>query len=874
MINKMLNYERHPYTDAGFYDHPIIAGGWQTERWFILCCEIVFGHQANVLGKHPVREYAIYEGVPGTEWSSNPNTYMLVDYFGPNGLGYIPATPQHLTDWGGNATRINNDINAGAYMLIHRDHGAETGWGEPQYGNTNLSGLHNDRLPFVFSMNCLTGKYNWSSQCFTEAFHRMGQGALGLIAASEVSYSFVNDTYIFGLFDTMWPGFMPDYGPYPPQSHFATDLRPAFGQVSGKYFLQASSWPFNPGDKLVTYHLFHHHGDAFLTMYTEVPRNLNASHDEVSFIGTSTFHAQADLGSVIALTVNGEIVGVADATGLPQDIPIIPQNFPGTLRITVTKANYFRYDRTVPILPPDGPYLVLQGYSLLDAQGDHDGIPDAGEAIACDLTLRNVGVDPTSGITGALATADPFVTVTTPERAFPDLPPGAQGHCLEPYQVQVSGNAPDQHPVSMTLGMHANEGDWESALEFTVQAPVLSAGPALIDDSAPMGNGDGGADPGDRFRLMLWLHNAGHSSAPALNGTISCQDPNVVIHDADGDCTYGVPVGGDNTIVGFEVELRPECPSPTTIAFQIRLTAENGLDVTVPFELPVGAWVDDAEADRGWTVGAAGDNATTGFWVRAEPVGTTYNGQQAQPEYDHSPDPASVCYVTGNGVVGGAAGDSDVDGGKTTLLSPVFPLGGATTATVEYWRWYTNNLGNNPNQDYWDVDVTSDGVSWVHLEHTTNSANSWTHFTFDVGSFVPLTNQVQFRFVADDESPGSLVEGAVDDFVLTVTGQPATGVPAEAAQGRPGIVSVSPNPSSGALTIAYRLGTAAPARLSLYDVSGRLVRSLLDRPVTAGTHQEVFDGCDGRGNPVPSGIYFLRLETAGTVQAKRVAVLR
>ena len=56
-----------------------------------------------------------------------------------------------------------------------------------------------------------------SGECFAEKFHRYtyngeNSGALGIIAASEVSYSFVNDTYVWGMFDNMWPDFMPDYG--------------------------------------------------------------------------------------------------------------------------------------------------------------------------------------------------------------------------------------------------------------------------------------------------------------------------------------------------------------------------------------------------------------------------------------------------------------------------------------------------------------------------------------------------------------------------------------------------------------------------------------------------------------------------------------
>ena len=68
----------------------------------------------------------------------------------------------------------------------------------------------NNELPFIFSINCQTGAYHRSAECFAEKFHRytyngQNSGALGLIAATEVSYSFVNDTYVWGLYDNMFP---------------------------------------------------------------------------------------------------------------------------------------------------------------------------------------------------------------------------------------------------------------------------------------------------------------------------------------------------------------------------------------------------------------------------------------------------------------------------------------------------------------------------------------------------------------------------------------------------------------------------------------------------------------------------------------------
>ncbi len=211
MVRKFIDYETQPPTNPNYSAHPVSAGGWQSDRWFILCADICYGFWENAMLKSPVREYAGASGPPAY-WSTNPNTSLVVDYFGPNGLGYIPQLPSHLTDWGGNATRINNDINSGASIILHRDHGGENGWSSPSYTISNLSGLNNDDLTFFFSINCLTGKFNYSSECFAEALHRYPKRALGVIAATEVSYSFVNDTYVWGMWDGMWPNFDPGYG--------------------------------------------------------------------------------------------------------------------------------------------------------------------------------------------------------------------------------------------------------------------------------------------------------------------------------------------------------------------------------------------------------------------------------------------------------------------------------------------------------------------------------------------------------------------------------------------------------------------------------------------------------------------------------------
>ena len=115
----------------------------------------------------------------------------------------------------------------------------------------------------------------------------------------------------------------------------------------------------------------------------------------------------------------------------------------------------------------------------------------------------------------------------------------------------------------------------------------------------------------------------------------------------------------------------------------------------------------------------------------------------------------------------------DVDGGSTVLYSPVFDLSSYEDALLTYWRWYTNNLGANPNTDYWNVQASNDGYSWIDLELTNESNPNWEKHRFVLSNYMELSSTMQFRFIASDlfndtdtGSGGSLIEAALDDFLL------------------------------------------------------------------------------------------------------------
>lgn len=86
------------------------------------------------------------------------------------------------------------------------------------------------------------------------------------------------------------------------------------------------------------------------------------------------------------------------------------------------------------------------------------------------------------------------------------------------------------------------------------------------------------------------------------------------------------------------------------------------------------------------------------------------------------------------------------------------------------------------------------------------------------------------------------------------------------------LLGANPNPFRSGTTIRFSLKEAGKARVSVYDITGRLVRSVLDGWTEAGAHEATWDGTDGVGKRVASGIYYVRM-TAGKYAATKRAVL-
>ena len=926
MVGKFLDYEREPPENSHYYTHPVVAGGWQTERWFILCTEVIQGFWENILDKEPVREYAIYEGYPGTVWSTAPNTNTVVNYFGPDGLGYIPATPSYLTDWGGNALRINNDLNSGAFFLQHRDHGGETGWGEPDYDIWDLSGLENDDLTFVFSINCLTGKFNIPGECFAEAFHRHQRGALGIIAASEVSYSFVNDTYVWGIYDNMWSDFDPGYG----GNSFDTNyILPCFCNASGKYYLQVSNWPYNSENKIVTYYLFHHHGDAFSTVYTEFPEDLTVIHDGALLSGVNFFTVTADLGSFISLTVDGEIIGVGEGVGLfPIIISIPPQLPDNTMEVTVTKQNYYRYSQSVQIIPPSGPYVIYDSHTINDSSGNNNGEADYGEDIFLNMTLKNVGIETANDVVAFLSTNDDYITIIDSVQSYGTIPAEGTVTQYNAFELCITDNIPDQHQVLFDLEITGTDEreTWNSSFTISVNAPNFSIGSIIIDDIS--GNNNGRLDPGETVNIIIPNTNNGHADSPNAIGTLSCSIDYITINVGTYD--FGILNPGTTENAIFNISVSQDTPTGTPVPLNYNITAGSYTAQETFYEY-VGLSIENFEtgdfSSYNWIQGGNSD------WtiVTNNPYEGTYCAKSGSISHNEQTDLSINVNVFSNTISFYRKVSSEVNydylnffiddvlqeqwAGEYDWSEVSYPV---TTGNHTFkWSYVKDNSVSNGSDcgwidyitfppilppypvcylnptsiDFGEVFVGEDSTAQFTIQNfggETLSGNITTPEGYSVaeaGLLSPPRNQISYSLDMGESQNYDLtfaptLEQSYDDNVVIAIFPFSHKLLAVSGEGIPP-VSVSeldfltdtkllgnyPNPVLSSTTIKYQLrGSFAQqnAKIRVYNIQGKLVKTI--------------DGKNGKAeldvSELPTGIYFYQLKTKDFNEVKKMVLMQ
>jgi len=174
-------------------------------------------------------------------------------------------------------------------------------------------------------------------------------------------------------------------------------------------------------------------------------------------------------------------------------------------------------------------------------------------------------------------------------------------------------------------------------------------------------------------------------------------------------------------------------------------------------------YFDNFESSTGWTVNPNGtDTATTGQWERGVPQAVNYNG----PKQLGTTVSGTNDLVTGR-LAGSSAGDHDIDGGVTSIRSPLIPLPSSGMLTLTFSQ-YLAHANNSSSADYLRVSIVHNGGTTQVFNRTGSASDVDAAWSTATVNLTPYAGQsIRILISAADASGASLVEAAVDDVRIT-----------------------------------------------------------------------------------------------------------
>jgi hypothetical protein len=202
----------------------------------------------------------------------------------------------------------------------------------------------------------------------------------------------------------------------------------------------------------------------------------------------------------------------------------------------------------------------------------------------------------------------------------------------------------------------------------------------------------------------------------------------------------------------------------------------------------------------------------------------------------------------------------------------------------------------------WDIEITWDaaffevstngGGDWtpVATQHTESASGwggqtpsgapcfdgeqaNWVKSTVDLAPYLGNA-EVLFRFRLSSDSSQYGAGFFVDDFVLEAVTEEDPVAPVPGAQVLVATLNAYPNPFNPQTSVKFVNPRSGGVNLAIYDVQGRLVRTLVSESLEAGEHSRIWDGRGDDGQQAASGVYFARMVAGADVAKAKLMLVK
>ena len=545
IISKILNYEKNPYLgDLEWYNRALMLGD-------------------------PT------DSGPSTV-TTNQSIVEMMSYEVPD----IDCIEIYEGNW---VNSISTNLNQGVLYFHYRGFANMSGW-----NNTNTLNLNNGyMLPVVTHITCVTGDFEGTYDCRSEAFLKAGspstpKGAIAAIGtATGNTHTCFNNIVSAGTFFGIFQDKIYNMG----------------GALTRGKVALYNNYPTNPANHVHQFSYWNNlMGDPGMEVWTGIPQAMMVQYSSFVPLGANYLEVivEDNLGDplsnawVTALRGEEEIfaTGYTDEAGRIM-LPVEAESL-GEVNLTVTKHNFIPHLGSFEIEEYDvyvnhTEYLIdddNSGFSI----GNSDGLINPGEIIELNIELMNYGTVAANGVSLSVISNSECLNIIDPDSNYGTIQPQTTAYPQDPILLEISSNALGGSQLDIELSITDGTGNsWEDLLHLLVTGPYMYISSYQIWDGNLM------LEPGETAQLSVILENIGLTQINGVEGVLTSPNNFIIVEDDYG--FFGDIVAGgqsENSSDTYTITANSALINGSQVSFQIELINQEGFIQTLSFLLPVG----------------------------------------------------------------------------------------------------------------------------------------------------------------------------------------------------------------------------------------------------------------------------------------------
>ncbi len=674
-------------------------------------------------------------------------------------------------------------------------------------------------------------------------------------------------------------------------------------------------------------------GDPSLVPYLGIPAVNSFEAPQTILMGLNSLEVIADPFSYVALSMNNVLhgVGLTDADGY-LTLNYTPFSEPGTAQIVITRSLRKPVVANVQVIPNTGAYVTVSPLTVVDPNSN--GIAEAGETISLNLTFNNVGSLPANNLVATLSTTCTDVTLLENTANLGNIPANGSYVADSIFSIQIHPSIPDQTVVAFDITVSDGNDQWVTTRNMTVNSPNLAISSMMIVDP----NNNGFLEPGENITITIDVTNNGHMDAPGGTVNIVANHPSVSLNISQftlPPLSVGVVIPL-NFIVSLGTDIPNGTVIPIGIAISAGIQNVNhNLMLAIGMigdgfetgDFTAFNWTNNSPIP--WTIqsgsanahsgeycaksGAIGNNGSTSLSITMN-VGSDSNisfWRKVSSETGYDMLRFSIDGIemgTWSGTQGWAQVSYPVGRGNRTfewkytkdvsvssgndcawIDDVVFPMSGDSNIPLIFVPTPPIVFANVNANDVLAADFmirnlgTAELSGLISVPEAFELSLNGTPLPDTYSYSIPANQNMVFTLGYTAPDPAVNLEGQITissndpdspTVTIPITVQAFVSATDPVAPKVTRLEGNYPNPFNPETMISFATHQSGPVKLSIYNLKGQLVRSLLDSELPAGQHKLVWNGRDNSNNPVASGIYFYRMEAGKYSKTMKMMLIK